>query len=266
MKVSTTLFSLLVACQALPAVMQPAAAQSEDVTRTAIDDAGRKFAADQFGPERLRIDYNFAVARLKLLAGKRLAYTYDYVSDMNMTLAGGNAIKKQSKISFAYDKDGRSRTVSSMSGLERIVIADPTTQTAYLICPERKEVLRMTGAALATPPGTAPAWRVSDESKAGTHTDLGEKMIAGVKASGSRTEITIPAGAQGNDKPLVHTFENWYAPDLAAIVYSRVSMPEFGDTVMDVENLKFGDVPASTFALPDGYAVRDIALAENEVK
>lgn len=25
------------------------------------------------------------------------------------------------------------------------------------------------------------------------------------------------------------------------------------------ENLKFGDVPASTFALPEGYAIRDIA-------
>jgi hypothetical protein len=35
---------------------------------------------------------------------------------------------------------------------------------------------------------------------------------------------------------------------------------------MHVENLKFGDVPASTFALPDGYAIRDIALANNEAK
>jgi hypothetical protein len=33
-----------------------------------------------------------------------------------------------------------------------------------------------------------------------------------------------------------------------------------------LENLKFGDVPASTFALPEGYAIRDIALAGNDAK
>jgi hypothetical protein len=260
MKVSTMLFSLLVACQALPAGMQTAAAQSGAEVQAAIEDARKTFVADQFGPERIRNDYTVAVARLKLLAGKPLAYTYDLVLDMNMTLAGWNAIKTHTTTSFAFDKAGRSRSVSSMSGLERIIIADPTTQTAYLICPERKEVLRMTGAALAAPPGTAPAWQVSDETKAATNTDLGEKMIAGVKAKGTRMETIIPAGAKGNDKPLVHTSEGWYAPDLATLVYSRTSMPEFGDTFMHVENLKFGDVPASTFALPDGYAIRDIAL------
>jgi hypothetical protein len=266
MKVSTMLFSLLVACQALPAGMQAAAAQSGGVAQAAIDDASKTFIADQFGPERIRTDYNFAVARLKLLAGKPLAYTYDLVFDMNMTLAGGNVMKTRTTTALAFDKAGRSRSVSSMYGVERIIIADPTTQTAYLICPERKEVLRMTGAALVSPPGTAPASPAPDAAKAGTNTDLGEKMIAGVKARGSRSETIIPAGAQGNDKPLVHASEGWFAPDLATLVYSRTSLPEFGDTVLHVENLKFGDVPASTFALPDGYAIRDIALARNDAK
>lgn len=266
MKVSTMLFSLLVACQVLPVAMHSAAAQSEGMTQTAIDDAHRGFIADQFDPDRLRTDYSFAVARLKLLAGKPLAYTYDLLVDTNMALAEGNTIKSQSRTSYAYDKDGRSRSVSSASGLERIVIADPTTQTAYLVCPERKEVLRMTGAALMSPPSKAQPWQVPDAGKSGTRTDLGEKTIGGVKASGSRSEQTIPAGARGNDKPLVHTSETWYSPDLATLVYSRMSMPEFGDIVMHVENLKFGDVPASTFALPEGYAIRDIAPARNEAK
>lgn len=266
MKISAMLFSLLVACQVLPVAMHSAAAQTEGMTQAAMEDVNRAFIADHFDPERLRIDYNFAVARLKLLAGKPLAYTYDFLVDTNMALAGGNKIKTQSKTSYAYDKNGRSRSMSSASGLERIVIADPTTQTVYLVCPERKEVLRMTGVALVSAPGKAPAWQVPDADKSGTKTDLGEKTIAGVKASGSRLEETIPAGTKGNDKPLLHTSETWYSPDLATLVYSRVSMPEFGDIVMHVENLKFGDVPASTFALPEGYAIRDIALARNEAK
>jgi hypothetical protein len=266
MKVSTMLFSLLVACQALPVAMHSAAAQSEAITRADMDDVQRAQFADQFGPERLRNEYNAAAMKSKQLAGKRQAYTYDFVVDTNMALAGGNSMNIQTKLSYAYDKDGRMRNVSSMAGLERIVIADPTTQTVYLVCPERKEVLRMTGAALASGPGPVPASQMPEADKSGTSTDLGEKTIAGVKARGTRFEKAIPAGAQGNDKPLVHTSETWFSIDLATLMYSHVHTPEFGDIVMHVDNLKFVDVPASTFALPEGYAIRDIAVANNEAK
>jgi len=266
MKVSPMLFSLLVACQVLPVAMLSAAAQSEMMTKVDVDDVQRAHFADQFGPERLRTEYNGAVARVRQLAGKWQAHTYDFVVDTNMALAGGNVIKTQSKTSYAYDQDGRMRNVSSTAGLERIVIADPTTQTVYLVCPERKEVLRMAGAALASPPGAAPASQIPDADKSGTSTNLGEKTIAGVKATGTKVERTIPAGAQGNDKPLVHTSETWFSIDLATLMYSHLHMPEFGEIVMHVENLKFGDVPASTFALPEGYAIHDIAPAKNAAK
>lgn len=243
MKVFAILCSLLVACQILPAVAQTGAMSRTDI-------------ADQYGPEQLRNEYRFAVSRLNTLAGKRLAYTYDFVTDTSLALAGGNAIKSQLKVSHAYDKDGRSRTVSSTSGLERIVIADPTKHAVYLVCPERKEILRLAGTALDDPaPVQAPLPH-------GVKADLGEKVIAGVNARGVRSEVTVPAGTQGNEKPLVHKSETWFSPDLATIVSMRMSMPEIGDFYMHVENLKFGDVPASTFALPEGYAIRDIALHE----
>ena len=253
MKVSAILFSLLVACQILPA-----AAQTGDMTRPDVTGIMQAHHADQFSPQRLRVEYNAAVARLRILAGagKPLAYTYDYVTDTSIALAGGNAQKSQTKTSYAYDKDGRSRTVSSSFGLERIVIADPTQHAVYLVCPERKEVLRLQGAALDE---AAP---VQPPVPSGATTDLGEKVIAGVKASGTRSETTIPAGAQGNEQPLVHKSETWFSPDLATIVSMRMSMPEIGDFFMHVENLKFGDVPASTFALPEGYRILDIALHE----
>ena len=139
---------------------------------------------------------------------------------------------------------------------ERIVIADPTKHAVYLVCPERKEILRLAGTALDDPaPVQAPLPH-------GVKADLGEKVIAGVNARGVRSEVTVPAGAQGNEKPLVHKSETWFSPDLATIVSMRMSMPEIGDFYMHVENLKFGDMPASTFALPEGYAIRDIALHE----
>lgn len=248
MKVSVILFSLLVACQILPAAAQTGATTMTDVTHANL--------ADQYGPEQLRNAYRFAVARLNVLSGKRLAYTYDYVTDASLALAGGNAIKSQTTTSYAYDDKGRSRTVSSTAGLERIIIADPTRHAVYLVCPERKEILRLQGAVLDEP---AP---VPAQVPRSGMVDLGEKVIAGVTARGVSSEKVIPAGAQGNDKPLVHKSETWFSPDLATTVSMRMSMPEIGDFYMHVENLKFGDVPASTFALPEGYAMRDIALHE----
>lgn len=265
MKVSAMLFSLLIACQAMPVAMHAATAQSGAMPSVDMAEVQREQFADQFGPERLRNDYNNAVNRLKQLAGKRQAVAYDFVVDINMALAGGNSIKTQTRSSYAYDKDGRMRFVSSMAGLERIIIADPTTQAAYVICPERKEVLRMTGAALTSPSDTA-ASNMPEADKSATKTDLGEKTIAGVKAHGARIEKIIPVGAKGNDKPMVQTSDSWYSTDLAALMYSHTFTSELGDIVMQVENLKFGDVPASTFALPEGYAIRDIALAKNEAK
>jgi hypothetical protein len=216
-------------------------------------------AMDQFGPVRLRNEYNLAVALLKMRDGKPRAYTYDVMTETTMALTGGNATKSQTKESHAFDKTGRSRTAWTQAGVERIAIADPATHTAYLICPERKEILRMTGLTSALPPGSLAAAQLPDAASPVASTDLGEKEIGGVKAHGSKSETTIPAGAKGNDKPLVHTTEMWFSTDLATPVYMHLSMPEFGDIVTHVENVKFGDVPASTFALPEGYAMRDIA-------
>lgn len=254
MKVFSMLFSLAIACQALPITMHAAAAQAGDGTN-AIGAEMTRAAMEQFGPVRLRNEYNYAVSRLKSHDGTPRAYTYDVVTDTTMGLAGGNAIKSEVKESRAFDKTGRSRTAWTQAGVERIAIVDPATQTAYLVCPERKEILRMKSPAPAVPPAT----QTPDPASSVTSTNLGEKEIGGIKAFGSKSEITIPAGAQGNDKPLVHTTETWFSTDLATPVYMHLSMPEFGDIVTHVENLKFGDVPASTFALPEGYAIRDVA-------
>jgi hypothetical protein len=254
MKVFSMLFSLAIACQTLPVTMHAAAAQAGDDTN-AIGAEMTRAAMDQFGPVRLRNEYNYAVSRLKSRDGIPRAYTYDVVTDTTMALAGGNAMKSQIKESHAFDKTGRSRTAWTQAGVERIAIADPATQTAYLICPERKEILRMKNPV----PTVPPAAPTSEPTSSVTSTNLGEKEIAGTKAFGSKAEIIIPAGAQGNDKPLVHTTETWFSAELGLVMYLNMSMPEFGDMITRVDNLKFGDVPASTFALPEGYAIRDIA-------
>ena len=89
MKVFSMLFSLLVACQALPITMHAAAAQADDDTQ-AVGAEMTRAAMEQFDPVRLRNEYNFAVSRLKSHDGKPRAYTYDVVTDTTMALAGGS--------------------------------------------------------------------------------------------------------------------------------------------------------------------------------
>jgi hypothetical protein len=43
-------------------------------------------------------------------------------------------------------------------------------------------------------------------------------------------------------------------------VYRRTVTQAEGEQVFRLENLKFGDVPASLFAIPADYPVRDLVL------
>jgi hypothetical protein len=43
-------------------------------------------------------------------------------------------------------------------------------------------------------------------------------------------------------------------------VYSRRFTPREGETIVRIENLKFGDVPESMFAVPSDYPIRDLVL------
>ena len=51
-------------------------------------------------------------------------------------------------------------------------------------------------------------------SSTATKEDLGEQVIEGVTAKGTRTTTVIPAGAIGNELPITVTSEEWFSPDL----------------------------------------------------
>ena len=91
--------------------------------------------------------------------------------------------------------------------------------------------------------------------------DLGEDMIEGLKAHGSRTTTTIPAGAIGNDKPLVSTQELWMAMDFPGLMLRMVAdNPRFGKNTREVTNLKLGEPDPAQFEPPQGYTVKTIEL------
>src|SRR5262249_38264137 len=58
----------------------------------------------------------------------------------------------------------------------------------------------------------------------------GQPKIDGVTAEGTRTTITIPAGAIGNERAIESVYERWFSRDLRVVVLSQSRDPRFGET------------------------------------
>ena len=109
----------------------------------------------------------------------------------------------------------------------------------------------------AVPSGAAGPVNLSFKAEPGDSTkeSLGTQTINGVRANGTRTTTTIPAGQIGNDSPLVITDERWYSPDLQVTVMTRHSDPRFGDSSYQLTNIQQGEPPESLFEVPSNYTI-----------
>jgi hypothetical protein len=88
-----------------------------------------------------------------------------------------------------------------------------------------------------------------------TRQDLGADTIMGIEVRGSRTTVTTPAGAAGNDQPLVHIDEVWMAPSLGLDLRSVTDDPRMGKTVRETVSLDLNNPDPALFQPPAGYQV-----------
>jgi hypothetical protein len=89
---------------------------------------------------------------------------------------------------------------------------------------------------------------------------LGKQTIEGVEAEGTRSTVTIPAGAIGNELPMSTVSERWYSAELQAVVMSKRSDPRFGETVYRLTNIQRSEPPATLFEVPPDYTVTENEL------
>lgn len=86
---------------------------------------------------------------------------------------------------------------------------------------------------------------------------LGTRVMEGIQVEGKRTTLTLPAGAIGNEQPIVTVTETWYSPELQTTLYSRREDPMAGTTVFQATKLIRGEPDASLFQLPPGFTVNE---------
>jgi hypothetical protein len=84
-----------------------------------------------------------------------------------------------------------------------------------------------------------------------TKENLGEQTIEGVTATGTRTTTTIPAGAIGNEQPIRIVSEEWFSPELQALVLTRHSDPRTGETTYRLTGIVRAEQPRALFEVPE---------------
>jgi hypothetical protein len=89
-------------------------------------------------------------------------------------------------------------------------------------------------------------------------TQLGERIIQGLKATGRRTQYTIPAGEIGNEQPIMVSSEQWDSPDLEIPLSGTRHDPMVGDTTYTVAQLDRSEPDPALFTPPSDYTVQDI--------
>jgi hypothetical protein len=99
----------------------------------------------------------------------------------------------------------------------------------------------------------APRPEVASES-------LGTRVMEGVQVDGKKTTTTLPAGAIGNELPIVTTTEIWTSPELQTTLYSKRDDPLSGTTVFQVSKLERAEPDAALFQVPSDYTVGEAPM------
>ncbi len=90
--------------------------------------------------------------------------------------------------------------------------------------------------------------------------DLGQQVIEGVLATGTRMTTTIPAGSIGNEQPILVVSEQWFSPDLKVLVMTKHSDPRSGENTYRLTNITQTEPARSLFEVPADYTLKDSVI------
>lgn len=220
---------------------------------------------------------------------KGAPYAADQTTVTTQSLPDGNRIVQTSTAKVYRDQQGRTRIEHSLGSIgplassekhTTILINDPVAGVHFNLEPENHTALKLSGLGSAMHlklvmdkpgPDKAPAvmtvnvngsdgvkvlttYKSAADAKTNTE-DLGAQTMEGLKVTGTRTTITIPAGGEGNELPMQITDEKWYSPDLQTNIKTIHTDPRMGQTVFSLVNVSRSNPDASLFQIPSDYQV-----------
>jgi hypothetical protein len=210
---------------------------------------------------------------------KGAPFSGEFVTETVQQLADGNRIT--SKRTEGYARDGEGRTRREMGPMT--FIHDPVAKVDLILENQKKTARKVTlpdlpagapgknvmifdSAAPPPPGGSMPQVMTFTRTMAAegempkfeTKSEpLGKRMIEGTEAEGTRTTVTIPAGAIGNELPLVTVSERWMSTELKTLVLSTRKDPQSGETTYRLTNLRKGEPARMLFEIPADYTTAE---------
>ena len=210
---------------------------------------------------------------------KGAPFSGEFVTESVQQLVDGNRIV--SKRTEVYARDGEGRTRREMGPVT--FIHDPVAKVEWVIENQKKTARKMMMPDMGGEAGPGknvmvfnremmPATPIAggamvrtfsrtaapggEMGKFETKTEpLGKRVIEGVEAEGTRTSVTIPAGAVGNELPLVTVSERWMSAELKTVVMTSRKDPQAGETTYRLTNLRKGEPSRMLFEMPADYTI-----------
>ncbi len=200
-------------------------------------------------------------------------FSATFSQQTTQTLADGNHIQRTNTGTLARDSNGRTHRDLTLPAIGQwatsgtnpphlVLINDPVANVNYVLETNQKIARKMPalpagkGDKLGKRPGGPPPFARELQNDS-TTVSLGTQMVNGVSAQGTRTTRTIPAGAIGNEKPMVISVERWYSPDLQMNVVIKRSDPRTGENVFQLTNIIRSEPDAALFQVPPDYTVKE---------
>jgi hypothetical protein len=212
---------------------------------------------------------------------KGAPYKAEAVTEVTQTLADGNKIARRTTSTVWRDSSGRTRREVALAAVgpivgqdmpPHVVIHDPVAGTTFVLEPDRKIARRMPdfheherpeGAARSEGERHGPGGRFFNRRVKGPDNgtesteSLGSQTIEGLEATGTRTTMTIPPGAIGNERAIEVVSERWYSPELQTVVSSTHRDPRFGDNTYRLTSVQRVEPDKSLFEVPADYTVKE---------
>lgn len=221
----------------------------------------------------------------EMKAVKGAPYSATAETETIQSLADGNRIRNKSATVVYRDSEGRTRRESAATkkGLPaEIFINDPTSGTSYYLdtlhrvamksqfnAPElamaKKKLVEAEMKQREMKQKTQEGGQTVRAEGEGIvrerpelHTEsLSQQMIEGVQCEGTRSTYTIPAGAAGNDLPIIIVREQWYSPELQVFVLTKQNDPRSGENTYRLTNIIRSEPAPSLFQVPGDYKVEE---------
>ena len=204
---------------------------------------------------------------------KGMPFSARELTEKRLVMPNGSSVTQTFQALIARDAEGRSwrqMLTAAVPGQPQIpsltMISDPIAGYRYLLRPDLTAIRsRLPGGGQM--PGTPnlsaamPAAPGASIPTPGSPQQLGEKMIEGFLAKGTRYTTMVPPSITGATQPLQMAAESWCAKELGTVLQNSYSDPRVGEITTRLSNIQQAHPPSSLFQVPPNYRIVDAAQA-----